>query len=246
MRRPAALFLLSGLLFPCHASGQTPAANPVQPNPMTPPNASAPTAVPAPETDREETPIVPPATDTVKGRFTLSLMGGLVVPFGSLEREIPWRDAAGLGLGGDVEPTFGLSRSVMVGAWLHASQLGAGGQCSECSTRSVAGGPLVRFHLVQGLKLDPWVSVGVGPRSIVVSADDDFAYLGFDWMRFTVGADWYASSNLAVAPFMQLLGGASIDRPDAPPVGERPFDDHGAVYWTFTAGLRLSLSFPGR
>jgi hypothetical protein len=246
MRLAAALFAVPGILVALQARGQT-----LPEPPMTAPAET--TSADADEleaaslaADEAESSDLPPARDTLGGRLALSMGGGLVVPFGPLEAEVPWRDTTGHGPGIDLEPAVGVSRSVMVGVWLGASRLGRGDLCQDCSTLTAAGGPLVRFHLVQGLKLDPWVSAGVGLRSIRVAADERLDYLGIDWLRATVGADWYASPHLAVGPFVQLLAGASVDRPQSSPLDERPFDDHGSVYWMFSSGLRLTLTLPAR
>ena len=248
MRLAVALFAVSGILVALPARGQSLPEPPMSAPPETTSadkDADGLVATPI-ATDEAESPDLPPARDTLGGRFAISVGGGIVVPFGPLESEIPWHDTTGHGLGIDLEPAVGVSRSVMVGVWLGASSLGRGDLCQDCSTLTAAGGPLLRVHLVQGLKLDPWASVGVGLRSIRVSADERFDYLGLDWMRATLGADWYASPHIAVGPFVQLLAGASVIRPQSSPVDERPFDDRGSVYWMFSSGLRLTLAAPAR
>ncbi len=235
MRFPAALLIASLFLFTWDANGQTRSANSTE----RPRSSESDDSV-------SDAPALPLAEDTLKGRFALSLMAGPFAPFGSLESDIPWSEASKLGPGAEVEAAIGVTRSVVVGAWLHASQLGAGDDCDACSTTNLAGGPVIRVHLVQGLKLDPWVSVGIGLRSIAITGDTDATYTGFDWARITIGGDWYANRNVAVGPYVQLLGGATVERPESPPAGERPFEDHGSIYWTFSSGLRLTLSLPGR
>ncbi len=255
MRLAAALLIPFLFLVAWDASGQPapPPNDPDAPEPVPANGEPAPTSEPpdkagkADEAQAPDAPVpIPLAKDTLRGRFTLSLAGGLMIPFGSLEKEIPWRRASGLGPSAELEPAIGVSRSVMLGLWAHISQPGHGGACESCTTQSVAGGPLIRFHIVQGLKLDPWVSMGVGVRSIAVSAEASSAYVGFEWLRLSLGSDWYASRGTAVGPYVQFVGGSTLTRPDAPPVGDRPFDARGSVYGVFSAGLRLSLAVPSR
>jgi hypothetical protein len=242
MRPLAALLIPSLFLFAWKANGQVLSSDP----PSDEPTGSESQHPAEDDESVSEPPQIPLAQDTLKGRFAWSLLGGPFAPLGSLEKDIPWRQAAKLGPGAELEAAIGVSRSVVLGAWLHASRLGSGDSCEACSTTNLAGGPLIRVHLVQGLKLDPWVSMGIGLRSIAISSDTDVNYTGFDWLRITVGADWYASRNVAVGPYVQLLGGVTVDRPESPPTGERPFDDRGSAYWTLSSGLRLTLSLPGR
>lgn len=207
---------------------------------------------PAAETTREapdqETPVPAPllADDSLRGRLVLSLGGGVSAPYGALERSVPWRDAAATGASGVLELGVGLSRATVAGVWGTAAGFPSASDCSTCSTTSYAGGAFLRYHLVQGLRFDPWVSFGAGARALRVRNDADFDYTAVDWLRLTVGGDWYVVSRLAFGPYLGLVGGATVDRPDTPPVGERPLDDRGAVYVTVDAGLRLTLTHPSR
>ena len=242
MRLPAALLLPSILLLVSSAASQTQSPDPDSSEAP----AKESTARASEDASTSESAALPLAEDTLRGRFALSLMGGAFAPFGSLEKEIPWSRVSKPGPGADLEAAVGVSRSAALGAWLHTSRFGSGSVCETCSTTTLAGGPLLRLHLVQGLKLDPWVSIGVGLRAIAIHSDRDTSYRGFDFARLTVGGDWYASRNVAVGPYVQLLSGVTVERPASPPAGERPFDDRGSVYWIFSSGLRLTLSLPGR
>jgi hypothetical protein len=100
-------------------------------------------------------------------------------------------------------------------------------------------GPFVRYHLVQGMRFDPWLLAGVGYRSLTVkSASGKADYSGFEWMRIAVGGDYYPLNTFGLGPIIEL---------DAGVFGKRPADDRGtAIHFTFVAGLRLILDVPGK
>lgn len=278
MSRTASAFLLFALLattgnaaaqsgaapLPPGVTSETPAA---APNPESssetadpaPPAADAPAVdrpaaapVPARAPSSEESsavaPATPPAPDQRARHFTASALLLLTAPFGSLERQLPWYDVAGTGPGLGLELAAGIGRSVSLGLWATAHRLPAGNDCRGCSTTLLAAGPLVRFHLVQGMRFDPHLAYGFGLRSFTTSgADRDLDYLGLDWIRLVAGGDWYASPHLAFSPFFELGAGATVVAPDLPPVIIGPGEDRvSGVYASATLGLRLTLDVPGR
>jgi hypothetical protein len=166
-----------------------------------------------PEDEEPELPMTPPAPDTLGGHFVLSLGAGAVNPSGRYARAVPDRAGWGWLLGGDLG--FGVSRSIVVGAWGHYLDLPGPDSCSECSASSWGVGPFVRFHLVQGLRFDPWMSFAVAYRkSTLASAEGDFTFAGFDWARVQVGGDWYALKTLGIGPFLELHSGGFFSRPE--------------------------------
>ena len=197
-----------------------------------------------PSDESSDAPASPASADSLGGRLSLSLLGGATVPAGLLERGIPLADVASTGVQGGLEVAYGVSRTVMLGLWGHADRFGSPSTCPDCSLTSWGGGPLLRYHLVQGFRFDPWVSAGFGVRQM--SAEAGGTYVGLDWMRATVGGDWYALPSFAVGPFLQFLAGATLDRPDTPPIDDRPAEDQGALYFTGSVGLRVNLLLPGR
>jgi len=198
--------------------------------------------------ERPPAPPVPPAEDLVSRHVNASALALLAVPFGSLERELPWYDVAATGPGAGLEIAVGVSRNVSIGAWGDLVLFGSGPECTDCSTLTFSGGPLVRFHLVQGMRFDPHVTAGVGLRSTTTrSSPANLDYLGLDWLRLTAGGDWYATPNLALSPFFTLAAGATVRLPDESPVRLAPGEERqSGVYGTALFGLRLTLDAPGR
>ncbi len=82
-------------------------------------------------------------------------MASIEAPFGELpdHNNNAANLGAGLGVAGDLG--FGLSRSVVIGAWGTFASYGSNGT-------SFGVGPFVRYHLVQGVRFDPWIFLGAG------------------------------------------------------------------------------------
>lgn len=200
---------------------------------------------PLPDDEEPELPMTPPAADTLGGHFMLSVAGAFVNPSGRYSSSLS--DNAGWGWLFGADAGYGVSRSVVLGAWGHYQDLPGSGSCSDCTATSWAVGPFVRFHLVQGLRFDPWMLFSVGYRQSNVTPpplgpatdppSNGWDFSGFDWARIQVGGDWYAFKSLGFGPFLELDSGGFTSR-----------DSGGNLraHWHFAAGLRLVLDVPGK
>jgi hypothetical protein len=208
--------------------------------PESPPAASPAPATDAAPDDEPPLPLVPPAHDTLGGHFVVGLGAALEAPFGDL-RDGDNAANLGPGLGGALDLGFGLSRSVVLGAWGTFSSYGSDGT-------GYAVGPFVRYHLVQGVRFDPWLLAGAGYRSLerdVQGQKQRFA--GIELLHLVVGGDYYPLSNFGFGPFLELDVGIYGTRPK----NVTPEQPNGArvapaVHLGFAGGLRLVLDLPGK
>jgi hypothetical protein len=188
----------------------------------------------------ESEPTIPLARDTVGGHLAVGAIAGLAVPFGSADSSAKMSDLAGAGLylGGDI--TYGVSRTVMMGAYGEVA-MPAGQTCacrpswSSQSVSAIAAGPLLRYHLVQGTRFDPWMSYGFGFRR-VSSGNDSFT--GVDWARLQLGGDWYPSNRLGLGPVLETSIGTFF--------GSSGALESKTVNAQFTLGLRIVFDSPGK
>jgi hypothetical protein len=221
---------------PEHARAQ--AATPVEePTSQTadPSETSSGTALPEPS--------LAPATaaplDTLAGHLALTAGGGLAVPFGRLQSGLPQSRRIGPGLALTLSATYGVSHAVALGLWGDLQRWSKGSACDSCSASGFAGGALVVYHLVQGVRFDPWVAAGLGWRTLTVRSDSpDATYSGPELLRLLVGGDWYATSLLGLGPALELSAGTYSNRPS--PAGSR------RAYWQLQTTLRVTLDFPGK
>jgi len=209
------------------------------------PAQSAP-SLPEVEDDEPPPPLVPPAENTLGGHFVVGLGGAVQVPFGSL-RHNEKASNLGAGLGASLDLGVGVSRAVVLGAWGNFFEFGT-------KKTSFAVGPFVRYHLVQGLRFDPWVLFGPGYRS--QSRDTPVVkrqFAGLEFLRVAVGGDYYPWSGVGFGPWLELDGGIFSTLPKTNSAGQPDLDDAGhpvtvstAMHLGFVTGLRLVLDLPGK
>jgi hypothetical protein len=269
MRFPAAVsaalasFFLASLASAQDPDGATPEAGSKQAAPAAstaappapPPDpAAAPVAASAPALDivpaEPDQPIlepIPSAHDTLGHHFVLGAAAGAKWPFGSLSDGTKQRSELGAGLAFNLDLGFGLSRNVVLGAWGEFDTHGSPSECHSCSTNSFAGGPFVRYHIVQGTRFDPWGAIAVGVRHTSVDRSHTTVggnagtsnFFGPDWLRLTLGGDWYPLANFGVGPYVELDFGAYNSHPRSATVDT-------TVHTGLGTGLRLVLDFPGK
>ena len=204
-----------------------------------------PSPVPAPNDDEPAPPLVPDASDTLSGHFVAAANGGFVAPWGELSEGVPAGDlGAGYGLGLDLG--FGLSRSVVIGLWGQYETYGNSVECGTppdrsagCSATSFAGGPFVRYHIVQGTRFDPWMLAGIGYRMMSVESSAGASdYSGVEWLRLALGGDYYPFRSFGFGPVAELDLGVFGNLPEGA--------TGSSVHFAGVVGLRLILDIPGK
>jgi hypothetical protein len=223
---------------PTEASGTSSAA-PVVPSASIRRRATA--AAPPPKSpivgdEAEEE--VKPARDTVGGHVVIGVNAGLVLPFGSVASGVPQSRTMGVGSSYAADIAYGISRTVMLGAYFEVGfpQIHRVTDVGPSSVETFAAGPLVRYHLVQGVPFDPWVAGGLGFRRTSVGGT---AFTGVDWVRLSLGGDWYPAPNLGFGPILELsLGTFFAESPGTLPT--KALNAH------FVAGVRVVFDTPGK
>ncbi len=212
------------------AGEPSPAAGP-SPSPLRPePHVVKTPAKTEPETEEA----VAPARDTLGGHFDVGINAAMLVPFGNVVAGIPQSLSMGIGpsFGGDL--AYGISRTVMLGAYVDVGLPGA--QIPGQSVTTISAGPMIRYHLVQGMAFDPWVSGGLGFR---YTKDGNTSFTGVDWCRLALGGDWYPSSNFGFGPFLAMSLGTFF--------GQSPGSIHSpGLNAHFLLGGRIVFDTPGR
>jgi hypothetical protein len=161
------------------------------------------------------------------------------VPFGRLQSGVPQSRRMGPGLALTLSATYGVSRTVALGVWGDMPRLSHGSACASCSAAGLAGGALAVYHLVQGVRFDPWLAAGFGWRTVTIESDSpDATYSGPELLRILVGGDWYATSLFGLGPTLELSAGTYTKRPaDA---------GSGRAFWQLQTTLRVTLDLPGK
>jgi hypothetical protein len=193
------------------------------------------------EDEGPEPPLIVPAPDQLSGHFSLAASALLAFPFGNLEVDRPQTNVMGTGYGFGADAAYGISRFVALGAWGQLLRLGDSDDCRDCETQTTAAGVFIRYHLIQGMRFDPWMSAGIGFRQIKISEPGgaDTTYSGIEWLRLQVGGDWYPFKNIGFGPLMELDMGRYTTRSPSG-IGD------SANHWMFLMGARVILDIPGK
>jgi len=203
------------------------------------PNAPPPT-VHVVDDAESQTPLVPRAKDLLDSHVLLAASVGPVWSLGHLGSDLAASHSLGTGFGLSVDAGYGLSRSVVLGAWGSFAGYADGDRCQSCSGKALAVGPFVRYQLSQGLRFDPWLTLGGGYRQVSVDnqAGARQKFSGVEWLHLELGADYYLFSGLGLGPY-GALGLSSYST--------RPSGTGGAAVNTeLSFGIRFLLDVPGR
>jgi hypothetical protein len=182
----------------------------------------------------DEAPEVRKARDTLGSHLVIAANAGLFVPGGAFDDTTYQSDKLTLGPAFGADIGYGISRTVVLGVY---GQLGLPGDqaCSTCSGSAIAVGPLIRYHLAQGVRFDPWLSAGAGFRRTTLGSE---GWAGVDIVRLALGGDFYAWPALGFGPFAEITVGTYFD---ATP----KLTSHN-VNANFTLGLRVVFDTPGK
>jgi hypothetical protein len=186
------------------------------------------------DAEADEPPEVRHARDTLGSHLIVAANAGLFFPGGAFDDATYQSDKLTVGPSFGADIGFGISRTVVLGVY---GQLALPGdeKCSSCSASSIAVGPLIRYHLVQGVRFDPWLSAGAGFRKTTLGNE---AWTGVDIVKLALGGDFYAWPSLGFGPFAEVTVGTYFD---ATP----KLTSHN-VNATFTLGLRIVFDAPGK
>lgn len=156
--------------------------------------------------------------------------------FGSLDSQMGAEHSLASGPALQLGLDYGLTRSIELGADVLLA-LPEGG-CTECSSRLFDANLHISYHLVQGVRFDPWVRLGLGLSSLRLSSPNDtHSYFGPNWITAAVGGDWYATRNVGIGPLL-AFGLTSYTK--------RPEGTDMALVERLTLGLQVVFDVNGK
>lgn len=187
----------------------------------------------------DSTKLVPFEKDEIGGHLRLHAGAGYAAPFGHLASGVKSTARSGDGWSVLGDLALGVSRHVMLGAYGEYQGLTASGRCTACTARSYGAGVIARYHPVQGLRFDPYISYGIGFFGLRSSAHDTSSdYHGLEWLRIQAGGIWSIFPQLGLGPYVQVGGGTMLGLPEG--------EDFKGSYFRVQLGLALALDLPGR
>lgn len=229
------------LLGPAPALAQSlPASSDSTPQAALDPDAP-PSTVHLVDDSEPKAPFLPPAPDLLGQHL---LLGAAVSPtwaLGKLGGDTSATDRLGTGIGVRLDASFGLSRVTTFGVWGGFAAYGDGSACAGgCAGKAWSVGPFLRYHLTQGLRLDPWLALGASYRQLSYEPPSGprEKFSGVEWLRLELGANYYALSGLGFGPYGALGLSSYHDRPSSAGAA--------SVSPELSVGLRVLLDVPGR
>ncbi|MEO7329391.1 MAG: hypothetical protein ABI193_12480 [Minicystis sp.] len=155
------------------------------------------------------------------------------------------RDVVGAGMSFGGAIGVGIARHASLQIDGSYTLFGTPSGCDNCKGSSSDLGLGLAYHLAQGIAVDPWGSFGMGVRSqrytilrdlsLPRSSTDvlDQAYVGLDFARIALGADFYPLPYLGLGPYFEADVGTNLSRPD-PTFG-------ASAYAFFQVGVRIAV-----
>jgi hypothetical protein len=198
--------------------------------------ALAPGAWPTKGPEKDRGPTVGLPRDTLGGHISVGAAVSLFVPFGSFQTDLPQSTLLDPGVGFRLDAAYGVSRTVMVGLYGELSLPDGSSTWGGTKAQSIAVGPFVRYHLVQGVRFDPWIGFGAGFRR---TGSGDQSYTGFDFARIQLGGDFYGLSNMGFGPLIEFAMGTFVGA-EGVNMGGKTVNAH------FTLGARFTFDGPGK
>jgi len=179
-----------------------------------------------------------PANDTLTSHLLFSLSAAYTNGFGSLDSATPLSSLIAAGYGVNVGVGYGLSPNVEVELNAALARFGAASNCPNCSAQAYDMIGAVRYHLVQGVRFDPWVRVGVG-ASLFQSEKAQLKrdYAGLQWLNASIGGDWYATRNFGLGPLLSLAMTSYLSHPS---------DSSASIAFRWLVGLNLAFDAAGK
>jgi hypothetical protein len=221
----SAVAFVAGPAFAQSRADQLPAPSPapgipIYPQPSEDTRDQPPVARPAaeliPQAKEPESRLVPaePATDTISSRLLLSLDLGYTSTFGYLDSQTHLPSHLSGGIYTALDIGYGITRYVEVGLNATYASFGSATECPACTGKAYDVVGTIRYHLVQGVKFDPWVRTGLGFSAFQFKqGQQDSRYLGLHWLELTVGGDWYFGRNFGFGPLLSMSLASYLDHP---------------------------------
>ena len=177
-------------------------------------------------------------SDTLKGHVAPYAGIGYTVGFGNIDTRTSRHGTLSPGYELSIGLGYGLTRNVDVGIGTSFAPLSGGGDCSDCSARSVNTVAFIGYHLVQGTRFDPWVRFGAGVSVLHLSTPvANFNYVGVSWATANIGGDWYATRQIGIGPVLAFGFHSYV---------EHPKGNSTSLAENLTIGLRLTFDVHGR
>jgi hypothetical protein len=154
------------------------------------------------------------ADDTVTHHFIISIGAGYAPVFGHLDSQTSLNNRVSGGAGYLLDIGYGVTRYVEIELHSALSLYGSATECPSCDGKLFDELVSLRYHLVQGVKFDPWLRTGLGISTFQLhELQTSQTYIGLHWFELSVGGDWYFTRNFGVGPVIGLSLSSYLNHP---------------------------------
>ncbi len=179
-----------------------------------------------------------PTNDTITRHFIMSIGAGYALAFGRLDSQTSLNNLISGGVSYFIDVGYGVTRNVELELHSALSLYGSATGCPSCEGKSFDEVASLRYHLVQGVKFDPWLRTGLGLSTFHLSErQNSQTYVGLHWFELTVGGDWYFTRNFGIGPVVGLSLSSYLDHPASA---------NTSVSGTGFLGVNVSFDSPGK
>ncbi len=152
--------------------------------------------------------------DTLTRHFLVSIGAGYNIVFGYLDSQTLLQNRVSTGFGFLLDVGYGITRYVEVGLNANYATFGNATECPNCKAQSFDAIGALRYHLVQGVRFDPWLRTGLGLSAFQLHENQaSQTYVGLHWFELSIGGDWYFSRNFGIGPLLCISLSSYFDHP---------------------------------
>ncbi len=197
-----------------------------------------PEIVPTPQEPASKLVLARPTDDTLSGHLLLGLGTSYSNVFGSLDSSTSLRSVVSGGFNLNIGVGYGLSRAVEAQLLGSFASFSSSTDCASCSAKSYALTAALNYHIVQGVRFDPWVRAGLGVSAFSLNgAPGKRDYVGLQWLNATIGGDWYLSRHFGLGPMLSIALTSYLDHPS---------DSRTSIAAQWVGGLNFTVDGTGK
>ena len=194
--------------------------------------------VPEPKEPDSHLVVAGPVQDTISHRLLLSAGTGYTSAFGYLDSRTSLSNRLSGGAELFLNVGYGVTRYVEIELDASYAFLGSASECQSCSGKVYEAVGAIRYHLVQGVRFDPWVRTGLGLSAFQLKENQQTSnFLGLHWLELSIGGDWYFGHNFGFGPLLAMSLASYFDHP----AGSNP-----SVAASWLAGINLTFDSAGK
>lgn len=153
-------------------------------------------------------------------------------------------DLSGAGGASELEVAYRVTPHLTLGVYGLFEAYGSSDDGDDRTFVGLTAGLQAGWHVRPASRIDPWLTVGAGGRSLRIDDDraaEDDDLVGIELARLQLGVDYRVTPAISIGPVLGASASMFLAHDDGMTDGFDEIDDK-AVNWTITTGLRARLA----